>query len=165
MLPRLSSAQEGDKKSLLAVFVRWIVRFDVYINDMRLRLLATLSLITSTIFAALVLGPLLLPPSQAAASMDPAARVIELTNYERQKAGLAPVVANPALAQSAQSYSEVLAGGPCWAHTCGPTPSLEDRIRSAGDTHWSKLGTTSVFIMRKPKRGAAWRATPPLERD
>ena len=113
-------------------------------------------------FAALALGSFVAAPSKATATgAGPTARVIELTNLEREKAGLTPVVANPTLAQSAQTYSEVLATGDCWAHTCGPTPELSNRVADAGYTNWSKLGENLAGGQRTPEAVvAAWMASP-----
>ncbi len=61
-----------------------------------------------------------------------AQRVLELTNVERQHAGLGPLVLNPQLNLAAQRYTEVLASGSCFEHTCGAVPDFADRISEAG---------------------------------
>ena len=79
----------------------------------------------------------------AAAPQDDAgltARVLDLTNAERQKAGLPPLTFNPQLGNAAQSYSQVLASTGCFEHTCGPVPDFADRDAQAGYTGWSAIG-------------------------
>ena len=76
----------------------------------------------------------------AAAPQDDAgfmARVLDLTNAERQKAGLPPLALNAQLGNAAQSYSQVLAATGCFEHTCGPVPHFVDRAGQSGDTGWS----------------------------
>ncbi len=93
---------------------------------------------------ALLLPALLLvagAPAQrpASAADDEVTRVIQLTNAERQKAGLPPLVANTALAAAAQEYALVLTSDECWAHTCGPEPDFARRADNAGYAGWSAL--------------------------
>lgn len=71
---------------------------------------------------------------------DYLARVVELTNAERAKAGLPYLDVNPQLADAAQSYSELLATSGCFAHTCGDVPNFADRDSQAGYDGWSALG-------------------------
>src|SRR5688500_2345804 len=101
------------------------------------------------------LGAVAPPPSRAAGA--DAARVIELTNAARLRAGVAPLVANPALAAAAQGYAAVLAGGACWAHTCGPEPDLAGRACGAGYAGWTTLGENLAAGQRTPEEAvAAW---------
>jgi len=53
-----------------------------------------------------------------------AQRVLDLTNTERRKGGLGSLRLSPQLSTAAQRYTEVLASGSCFAHTCGPVPDL-----------------------------------------
>jgi uncharacterized protein YkwD len=79
----------------------------------------------------------------AAAPLDDASytsRVLDLTNAERQKAGLAPLALNGQLNDVARGYSEVLATSGCFEHTCGPVPQFQDRAGQAGYTGWNALG-------------------------
>jgi uncharacterized protein YkwD len=69
-----------------------------------------------------------------------ALRVLELTNAERQKNGLAPLAMNAQLNDAAQGYSQVLASSGCFEHTCGPVPDFADRAKQAGYTGWNALG-------------------------
>lgn len=103
-------------------------------------LLAGASLL-ATAGLALVVGQALAdsPP----ASVDQAAyeaRVLDLTNAERDKAGVAPLTLNPQLQDSANAYSQVLASSGCFAHTCGPVPDFADRDAAAGYVAWTTIG-------------------------
>ncbi|MGI9149681.1 MAG: CAP domain-containing protein [Chloroflexota bacterium] len=79
----------------------------------------------------------------AAADQDHAAdveRVLQLSNAGRQTVGLAPLKLSPQLSAAALSYSQVLADGSCFQHTCGLVPNFVDRLGQAGYTGWSALG-------------------------
>ena len=67
-------------------------------------------------------------------------RVLELTNTEREQAGLGPLALSPELSGAAQDYSQVLASGDCFAHTCGPLPKFRDRVTQAGYLGWTAIG-------------------------
>jgi uncharacterized protein YkwD len=67
------------------------------------------------------------------------ARVIELTNLERQKAGLEPLALSSELSDAAQEYSQVLATTGCFEHTCGAVPNFADRAGRSGYTGWTAL--------------------------
>jgi uncharacterized protein YkwD len=82
-------------------------------------------------------------PAMAAAPADAPAlanRVVELTNIERQKAGLPPLTVNVQLSQAAQRYSDVLATDACFAHTCGPLPEMTQRDAQVGYDGWTAIG-------------------------
>jgi uncharacterized protein YkwD len=104
----------------------------------------------------------------AAAFAEPAAgngqfaqRVLELTNAERQKNGLAPLVMNDSLTLAAQSYTEVLASGDCFAHTCGPEPDFSSRIQGTGYVGWSALAENIAAGYPTPESVVAgWMASP-----
>jgi uncharacterized protein YkwD len=82
--------------------------------------------------AAAVLVPTL-PVSAAEYDINASvARVLELTNVERQKAGVPPLTLSSELTAAAQGYSQVLAESGCFAHTCGAVPKFTDRIDLAG---------------------------------
>ena len=79
--------------------------------------------------------------AMAAPADDPAVqRVVDLTNVERQKAGLGTLRLNRTLTDAAQAYAVVLATGPCFEHTCGPVPTFEARINRAGYLGWTAIG-------------------------
>jgi uncharacterized protein YkwD len=87
---------------------------------------------------------MILPTSTASAAPQDgntlAAQVLDLTNAERQKAGLPALALSSELADAAQSYSQVLASSGCFEHTCGPVPNLVDRDAQAGYTGWTNIG-------------------------
>jgi len=87
---------------------------------------------------ALAASPL---PVAAAGQADAGAtaRVLELTNAERQAAGLTPLTLSPRLSSAAQNYSQVLAAGACFDHTCGAVPNFADRLGQAGYTGWTAI--------------------------
>jgi len=66
-------------------------------------------------------------------------RVLELTNVERQKAGLAPLALSTELSGAAQDYSQVLATTGCFEHTCGAVPNFAKRAARSGYTGWTAL--------------------------
>jgi uncharacterized protein YkwD len=100
----------------------------------------------------------------AAAPQDDAgftARVLELTNAEREKAGLAPLAWNDQLSAAAQSYSQVLATSGCFEHTCGPVPDFADRDAEAGYTGWSAIGENIAAGYPTPEAVVSgWMASP-----
>jgi len=67
------------------------------------------------------------------------ARVMELTNLERQKVGLGPLALSPELGGAAQDYSQVLATSGCFEHTCGAVPNFAERAARSGYTGWTAL--------------------------
>src|SRR5262245_49633734 len=106
-----------------------------------------------------------LPMNVAAASPDEhsgfAAKVVDLTNAERQTAGLAPLSLSPELADAAQNYSQVLASGECFAHTCGPVPDFADRDGAAGYNDWTTIGENIAAGSPTPDDVVAqWMASP-----
>ena len=110
--------------------------------------------------AACVLAPLV-SGGAAEAATDPASRVVELTNVERQKAGLAPLAAQANLTQAATGHAGVLASGSCFAHTCGPVPDFAERAKQAGYTNWSALAENIAAGQRTPEAVVqAWMESP-----
>lgn len=88
-------------------------------------------------------------------------QVIALINQQRQGAGLAPLTVNPLLITSAASYSQVLASGTCWAHTCGPVPDFTQCDALAGYTGWTTVGENIAAGQTTPQAVvAAWLASP-----
>jgi uncharacterized protein YkwD len=78
--------------------------------------------------------------SAPAPGPDPdVARVVALTNGERQKASLAPLTVNTNLNVAAQRYADAMATGSCVAHTCPPVPELPKRVELAGYSGWGRL--------------------------
>jgi uncharacterized protein YkwD len=98
---------------------------------------------------------------EAAPGPDAAARVVELTNAERAAAGLAPLTASPQLGDAARAYASILTSGDCFAHTCGPVPSLADRGERAGYTGWTSLGENIAAGQPSPEEVVRrWMASP-----
>jgi uncharacterized protein YkwD len=104
------------------------------------------------------------PYPVAAAGPDPGAdlaREVELTNAERQAAGLESLALSPRLSDAAQSYSQVLASGACFDHACGGVPNFADRIGQAGYTGWTALGENIAAGYPTPEAVVAgWMASP-----
>ena len=106
------------------------------------------------------LGPLA-PRGVVEAATDPVSRVVELTNIERQKAGLAPLTPQANLTQAASGYAGVLASGSCFAHTCGPVPDFSERATQAGYTNWTALAENIAAGQRTPEAVVqAWMESP-----
>ena len=90
-----------------------------------------------------------------------AERVVELTNAEREHAGLPPLELNAQLQDAAQAYSEVLASSGCFEHTCGPVPNFADRDGQAGYSDWTSLGENIAEGYPTPEAVVAgWMASP-----
>ena len=99
-------------------------------------------------------------PVQAAASDPALARVVELTNAERRRAGAPPLVVDDRLDLAARRYAAALAGGACFAHDCGPVPELTDRVGATGYA-WARLGENLAAGQRTAEAVvAAWLASP-----
>jgi hypothetical protein len=95
------------------------------------------------------------------AADDQVVRVVELTNVERQKAGLGPLAINPALNQAASGYAAVLASTSCFAHTCGPVPDFAARAANAGYTGWTGLAENIAGGQRTPEQVvSSWMNSP-----
>ena len=88
------------------------------------------------------------------------ARVVELTNAERRKAGAPPLAPDDRLGLAARRYAAALAGGACFAHDCGPVPELGARVGATGYA-WARLGENLAAGQRTPEEVvAAWLASP-----
>jgi uncharacterized protein YkwD len=119
------------------------------------------SLLVTLVFA----GSALLQPGLAAAAPQNdatfVARVLDLTNTERQKAGLPSLTLSSELTSAAQNYSAVLAASGCFEHTCGPVPDFADRDAQAGYTGWTSLGENIAAGYASPEDVVAgWMASP-----
>jgi uncharacterized protein YkwD len=99
--------------------------------------------------ASLVLVPL--PSLAADQDTTSIARVLELTNLERSKAGIPALSLNGELSNAAQMYSTVLAESDCFAHTCGPVPDFGDRLTQAGYTGMAAAGENIAAGYRTPE--------------
>ena len=83
------------------------------------------------------------------------ARVVELTNAERRKAGAPPLAPDDRLGLAARRYAAALAGGACFAHDCGPVPELGARVGATGyaGRAWARTSP--------PASGRRRRSSPP----
>jgi uncharacterized protein YkwD len=120
---------------------------------------------SSLLAAAIVLLPLRVavaetdgaPTDQSAG----AARVLDLTNAERDKAGLPPLTLSLQLQAAAQAYSQVLATTACFEHRCGPIPDFADRDAAAGYEGWTAIGENLAGGYSTPEAVmAGWMASP-----
>ena len=100
-------------------------------------------------------------PVHQPAAPDPAlARVVELTNAERRRAGAPPLMVDDRLDLAAWRYAAALAGGACFAHDCGPVPELTARVGATGYA-WARLGENLAAGQQTPEDVvAAWLASP-----
>ncbi len=90
-----------------------------------------------------------------------ASQVFELTNLERAAAGVGRLLLSPELTQAAQKYAEVLAGGDCFGHACGPQADLRSRVEHSGYTDWMRIGENIAAGQRSSEEVmAAWMASP-----
>ncbi len=90
------------------------------------------------------------PPMRSSASY--ASQVIALVNVERAKVPVPALTPSPRLNRAAQRYAEVLAPGPCFAHTCGPVPNLSSRINAVGYTGWRAIGENIAAGQTSPQQ-------------
>lgn len=96
----------------------------------------------------------------ANAASDPRQRVLELTNAERAKAGLPPLVWSGELAAAAEGYARLLAETNCFGHTCGGT-DLRARAEASGYQDWTFLGENLAGGQPTPEEAvAAWMNSP-----
>jgi hypothetical protein len=103
------------------------------------------SMSRTPVAVAALLGGMLLalhPEPVAAAGQahgDDVDRVLQLTNAERVSAGRAPLAVSQQLSDAAQSYSQVLASGTCFDHSCGAVPNFADRLGQVGYAGWRAI--------------------------
>jgi uncharacterized protein YkwD len=116
------------------------------------------------------LASVLIAPGAAAAATQAvdvstfATRVVQLTNAERAKVGLAPLTTNAALTKAAQTYAGVLSQDTCFAHNCAPVPDLKTRLQQAGYTFsgyrsWSYGENIAAGYQTPEAVVAAWMAS------
>ncbi|MBB5126175.1 CAP domain-containing protein [Streptomyces griseoloalbus] len=88
------------------------------------------------------------------------ARVVELVNAERAKAGCSPVKVNATLTGAAQKHSEDMAASGNMSHTGSDGSSPGDRITRAG-YNWSTYGENVAYGYSTPEQVmAGWMASP-----
>jgi uncharacterized protein YkwD len=89
------------------------------------------------------------------------ARIAALVNQERAHAGLAPLAANPVLAQAAESYAADMAAEDFFSHTGADGSDHIRRTEAAGYVDWSFLGENLAAGQPTPERVvAAWMKSP-----
>ncbi|MDQ0407287.1 CAP domain-containing protein [Streptomyces sp. NBC_01723] len=99
------------------------------------------------------------PPATAPASGD-VAKVVELVNAERSKAGCSPVTVNAALTKAAQAHSEDMAATGTMSHSGSNGSSPDDRITNAG-YNWSTYGENVAYGYETPEKVmAGWMSSP-----
>jgi uncharacterized protein YkwD len=103
------------------------------------------------------------PSSRPSASGAPAsgapARIVELVNSERAKAGCAPLAVNAKLTKSAQDHSKDMAEHQNMSHTGSDGSSPGDRITGAGYS-WSTYGENVAYGYATPESVmAGWMAS------
>jgi uncharacterized protein YkwD len=106
-------------------------------------------------------------PVQPAAARDlgrDSVRVLELTNAEREAAGLLPLAFSPELTTAAQEYSGVLALDTCFDHTCGAVPKIRDRVGLAGYTGWIAIAENIAAGNATPESVVAGWMDSPVQR-
>ncbi|WP_149550826.1 CAP domain-containing protein [Streptomyces marokkonensis] len=79
------------------------------------------------------------------------ARVVELVNAERGKAGCSPVKVNATLTEAAQNHSEDMAASGSMSHTGSDGSSPGDRITRAGYS-WSTYGENVAYGYSTPEQ-------------
>ncbi|MEV5013303.1 CAP domain-containing protein [Streptomyces sp. NPDC053780] len=99
------------------------------------------------------------PPATTPASSD-VAKVVELVNAERSKAGCSPVTVNAALTKAAQAHSEDMAATGTMSHSGSNGSSPDDRITNAG-YNWSTYGENVAYGYETPEKVmAGWMSSP-----
>ncbi|MER7775597.1 CAP domain-containing protein [Streptomyces sp. NPDC096191] len=99
------------------------------------------------------------PPATTPASGD-VAKVVELVNAERSKAGCSPVTVNAALTKAAQAHSEDMAATGTMSHSGSNGSSPDDRITNAG-YNWSTYGENVAYGYETPEKVmSGWMSSP-----
>ncbi|NWF27331.1 CAP domain-containing protein [Streptomyces sp. PKU-EA00015] len=99
-------------------------------------------------------------PSTAAPASGDVARVVELVNSERSKAGCSPVTLNAKLSKAAQDHSEDMAAHQNMSHTGSDGSDAGDRITRAGYS-WSTYGENVAYGYETPESVmAGWMSSP-----
>jgi uncharacterized protein YkwD len=107
--------------------------------------------------AARASGPAATGGAQASGAV---ARVVEIVNAERDKAGCSPVKVNTDLTEAAQNHSEDMAASGNMSHTGSNGSSPADRITRAGYS-WSAYGENVAYGYSTPEQVmASWMASP-----
>ncbi|MGY5125748.1 CAP domain-containing protein [Streptomyces nigrescens] len=93
------------------------------------------------------------------------ARVVELVNDERRKAGCSPLTVNAKLTKAAQDHSKDMADHQNMSHTGSDGSSPEDRITRAG-YNWSSYGENVAYGYSTPESVMeGWMTSPGHKRN
>ncbi|GHB17111.1 hypothetical protein GCM10010377_03670 [Streptomyces viridiviolaceus] len=99
-------------------------------------------------------------PTAAAPASGAVAKVVELVNAERSKAGCSPVTVNATLTKAAQAHSEDMAAHRNMSHSGSDGSSPADRITSAG-YNWRTYGENVAYGYETPEKVmAGWMSSP-----
>ncbi|OAH14992.1 cysteine-rich secretory protein family protein [Streptomyces jeddahensis] len=99
-------------------------------------------------------------PATTASASGELARIVELVNDERSKAGCSPVTLNATLSKAAQAHSEDMASHQNMSHTGSDGSNPGDRITRAGYS-WSTYGENVAYGYSTPEQVmAGWMASP-----
>ncbi|MCT7353759.1 CAP domain-containing protein [Streptomyces sp. 15-116A] len=90
-------------------------------------------------------------PKPSATASGAVARVVELVNTERSKAGCSAVKVNSALTKAAQDHSEDMAATGTMSHTGSDGSSPDQRITRAGYS-WSSYGENVAYGYSTPEQ-------------
>lgn len=101
----------------------------------------------------------------AGTSNSATARVVQLVNSERAKAGCAPLTVNAKLTKAAQGHSADMAAHRTMSHTGSDGSSPGDRITAAGYS-WSAYGENIAYGYTTPESVmAGWMSSPGHKRN
>ncbi|MFI9648379.1 CAP domain-containing protein [Streptomyces sp. NPDC052040] len=115
---------------------------------------------TSTPSAPKTSSPVAAAPAPRATASSATARVVELVNAERAKAGCSALTVSPTLAKVAQAHSEDMAAHRNMSHTGSDGSSPGDRITRAG-YDWSSYGENVAYGYATPEQVMeGWMASP-----
>jgi uncharacterized protein YkwD len=90
-------------------------------------------------------------PASTTPASGNVARIVELVNNERSKAGCSPVALNATLSKAAQAHSEDMASHQNMSHTGSDGSNPGDRITRAGYT-WSTYGENVAYGYSTPEQ-------------
>ncbi|MEU6369332.1 CAP domain-containing protein [Streptomyces sp. NPDC046931] len=99
-------------------------------------------------------------PKVTATASGTVARIVQLVNAERSRAGCSPVTLNATLTKVAQAHSEDMASHRNMSHTGSDGSSPGDRITRAGYS-WSTYGENVAYGYSTPEQVmAGWMSSP-----
>ncbi|AWK09991.1 hypothetical protein SSP531S_57310 [Streptomyces spongiicola] len=99
-------------------------------------------------------------PAPSAPASGAVARVVQLVNSERGKAGCSPLTVNAKLAKAAQDHSKDMAAHRNMSHTGSDGSNPGTRITRAG-YHWSTYGENVAYGYETPEKVmAGWMSSP-----